>query len=396
MNKEEFQRLLDKYLAGNSSADEEQQLLSYYRSFQGQLTGPRASNESGQLEEAMWQEITARTLANSRVHKLPTADAQAQRATKRSRQWLSYAAAVLLLLTGAGLFIVFKNKPSAPALTGAKQPVNDLLPGSNKAILTLGDGTSIVLDNSANGVISQQGDARVTKSADGTLTYTASGHTGTAIVYNTMRTPRGGRYQVTLPDGTIVWLNSASAITYPTAFTGTERKVTVNGEAYFEVAKRAGQSFRVIAGNTEIQVLGTHFNINAYPDEASLKTTLLEGSVKVVKNEQAVLLTPGQQAVVNTNQPGTGSNVSVVKAADIEQVMAWKNGLFSFKNADIATVMRHLARWYDVEVVYEGEIPGNRFEGDIPMDAPASQVLRVLQKNNVHFRINGNKIVVMP
>lgn len=395
METQEFKRLLDKYLTGNCTPDEEQLLLSYYHSFQqNPLVHMPSGDEVNALEQLMWQQIKEASSVNQRTNVMPPPPVTAMQTGKRRNRWLPYAAAAIVMLAVAGAVFLYTSrsiKVNTPTATIVN--TNDLLPGSDKAILTLADGSTIVLDSSANGLISQQGDAQVTKLNNGELAYASTGGSGAAVVNNTITTPKGGRFKITLPDGTGVWLNAASSLTYPTAFTGDERRVFVTGEAYFEVAKNATQSFHVMVNNMEVQVLGTHFNINAYTDESNIKTTLLEGSVKVLEGSKSALLAPGQQAVVTSKSK---EEISIVKAADIEQVMAWKNGYFSFKNADIKTVMRHLARWYNVEVVYEGAIPDNRFEGEIPMDALASQVLRVLQKNNVHFKIEEKKIIVIP
>ena len=309
---------------------------------------------------------------------------------KQTRRWTRYvaAAAVLFLAASATWWGLHRS----PNLMPVQNIVagHDLAPGGNKAVLTLADGSHITLDSAHTGVVARQGAGQVVKKADGQIAYTPAGTAG-PVLYNTMTTPRGGQYQLTLADGTQVWLNAASSITYPTTFSGPDRTVTISGEAYFEVAHRERQPFRVKAGETLIEDLGTHFNINAYADEPAIRTTLLEGSVQVsiAGSAAAVTLKPGQQARSHTIGP-----IKVLSGVDLDETLAWKNGLFQFDRADIQAVMRQIARWYDVEVQYEGPVPNDKFWGKLPRDANASQVLRVLQKEQVHFRIEGKKIIV--
>lgn len=312
--------------------------------------------------------------------------------------WFRYAVAVILLF-GIGAY-VWNMKQEKSAVVTATFPVpvqNDVLPGSNKAILTLADGSSIILDSASNGQIAWQGNTQVIKLADGQLRYIANKVTGDKPLYNTMRTPRGGQYRLTLPDGTRVWLNSESSIIYPAVFAGNERTVSITGEAYFEVAKiidpgthKAGHPFKVKANEMTVEVLGTYFNINAYSDETNIKTTLLEGSVKVWHGKLSGMLKPGEQSQVN-EQVG----LKIVRDADLEATMAWKNGLFHFSNADVQTVMRQLMRWYDMEVVYEGKIPVREFQGKIQKNLNLSQVLNILRKMEVNLRLEGKKLIVI-
>jgi ferric-dicitrate binding protein FerR (iron transport regulator) len=278
--------------------------------------------------------------------------------------------------------------------------VKDVPPGSNRASLTLANGAVLLLDSTANQVI-QQG-ATTVRQQGGQLQYDVQGAAG-ATSYNTLATPRGGQFQVSLPDGTKVWLNAASSIKYPTAFTGAERKVEITGEAYLEVATlrgAAGQKipFKVMAGNAcEIEVLGTHFNINTYTDEPAIKTTLLEGRVKVINrqapagNEASAILRPGQQAQVALRD----AKIHVVDDCDTEQVIAWKNGAFSFDNKSLEEVMRQLARWYDIDVVYEGKPPAVTFVGEMGRDVHLSKVLVFLRESRVSFRMEAGKRLVV-
>ncbi|MBO9200534.1 MULTISPECIES: FecR family protein [Niastella] len=323
---------------------------------------------------------------------------------RRMPYWRIAAAAVVLLMVTAG-GLVWMNNNSQTQVAEAKIK-NDVAPGGNKAVLTLADGSTIVLDNEKNGVVAQEGNAKVVKLKNGQLMYAKSDEqaadVNAPIAYNTLSTPKGGQYNIELPDGSKVWLNAASSITYPTAFDATERKVQVTGEAYFEVAKlvtvKDGKRvpFVVDIKNKEngrdlgqVQVLGTHFNINAYDDETAVKTTLLEGKVKFVGKADSILLAPGQQAVAS-------KKLSINETPDVSQVMAWKNGLFHFENADIKTVMRQVSRWYDVEVVYKRSLDNDDplfFE--VTRNTNLSDVLRVLNlAGGARYTIQDKKVIV--
>ena len=318
------------------------------------------------------------------------------------RRWKMYAAAAAVVLAvGAGSWWLFRGNASAPAAAQQKlTPTTTIQPGGNKAVLTLADGSTIVLDSAANGLLVQQGSVQVMKSKEGELKYQsgAGSREPEAVAYNTLATPRGGRYMLTLPDGSKVWLNAASSIRYPTTFTGKERKVEITGEAYFEVEKNAAMPFLVMVSGMQIEVLGTHFNIHAYGEEPVMKTTLLEGSVKVGSREsignsslQPVVLKPGQQAQIINNQ------LSIINDVDVEAAIAWKNGLIQFGGEDIRAAMRMIARWYDVKVEYRGNLPSAHFRGTIPSNVPVSEVLdRMGKTGEVHFEISGRKIIVTP
>lgn len=295
---------------------------------------------------------------------------------------------VALLLFGGILMYYKPGKQPQIAKTNRNKAI--IAPGGNKAILTLQDGSTIVLNDAKDGTLVKQGNTRVIKLTNGQIVYDDASAPADKVLHNTMTTPRGGQYQLTLPDGTDVWLNSASSITYPTSFVGKERKVSITGEAYFEVAKDKSKPFHVLAGNQNIEVLGTHFNVMAYSDEESIKTTLLEGSVKISEHNNTSILKPGEQAIVN-KQGGIK-----IKQAVIEEALAWKNGYFKFNRVDIKYIMRQIARWYDVEVAYEGDMPEDEFVGKIGRGENIKQVLRVLELEHVHFKIEGRKIIVLP
>lgn len=303
------------------------------------------------------------------------------------------AAVTVAVLIFQSFYTYYKAESSnkgEPKVVKNKQIKTDIVPGGNKAILTLQDGSKIVLNDAKDGTLAQQGNTDVVKLANGQIVYNETAAAPAKVLYNTMTTPRGGQYKLTLPDGTEVWLNSASSITYPTAFAGTERDVSITGEAYFEVAKDKTKPFHVRSGNQMVEVLGTHFNIMAYDDEDAIKTTLLEGSVKITENNQSSLLKPGEQAVVDKN-----GGLKIAPAA-IDEALAWKNGYFKFNRVDIKFIMRQLARWYDVSVVYEGRLPQDEFVGKIGRGENIAQVLHILELDDVHFKIEDKKIIVLP
>ena len=322
--------------------------------------------------------------------------ARTARPVKHMQQrWLTAAAALILFSVAAWLLFNGRSTHrSLAATTSAKQPpAADITPGGNKATLTLADNTTIDLDAAKVGVLGQQGNTQLIKHKDGQLSLRAAGPKATAVTmtYNLLTTPRGGQYQLVLPDGSKVWLNAASRLKFPTSFGGKERLVELQGEAYFEIARNPSMPFKVsLMGDqhAHIEVLGTHFDVKAYADEPAIHATLLEGSVRVRRGETATLLQPGQEARWNS------STDLKVTTADVEETIAWKNGLFKFNEATIEEVMRQLSRWYDVEVVYVNGIPNDLFRGEIYRNVSVSKVLKVLEASGVHFTVEGKKILV--
>lgn len=312
------------------------------------------------------------------------------------RRWVRIAAASIFLLTGAAAYWFLVRTPKTDHVPVDKPfVIKDISPGGNKAVLTLADHSTIVLDSATSGKLAQQGGTAIIKSKDGRLEYRpAGGEGGATISYNMLNTPRGGQYELVLPDGSKVWLNAASSIRYPTAFVGTSRQVDITGEAYFEIAKDAHRPFTVRVGSPagekgEVRVLGTQFNVNAYSDEPVVRTTLLEGAVRVTKGAAAATLKPGEQAEL-----GQSGAFRLIPDADVDQTMAWKNGQFILKEADIRTVMRQIERWYDVEVVFDDDIR-DKFYVDMSRNTNVSNVFRILESTGlVHFRIDGKKIIV--
>lgn len=310
---------------------------------------------------------------------------------KKSRyRWLRYAAAILIILLAAKGRYLFNFEIIKSPFAHTQQPAHDIMPGRDKAILTLADGSDIVLDSMANNQIAKQGSTSIIKAAGGKLTYNAVNNSN-EVLYNKISTPRGGQFQITLPDGTQVWLNASSSLRFPTMFNGNNRTVELTGEAYFEVQKDAAKPFLVKVGGMQIDVLGTSFDVMAYPDEKQIQTTLIEGLVKVSAEGQTKVLQPGQQSQLQKD-----GKLGLLNNVDIESVIAWKNGYFKFNQADLQTVMRQLARWYDVEVNFEGPIPDFRFVGELKRTAGLSTNLKILSYSQVNFKMDGNTITVTP
>jgi transmembrane sensor len=306
-----------------------------------------------------------------------------------------YAAAVIFLVLVTGGGYLWMHRSSGSSVIGnqdvSKNFKSDRAPGGNKAVLTLADGSTIVLDSAHNGILSQQGNSKVQKLDSAQLAYNTLYEKPAGMVYNTLATPRGGQYQLMLPDGSKVWLNAASSIRFPTSFQGKDREVELRGEAYFEIKENKAKPFKVkVSRSEEVEVLGTHFNIMAYEDEPVIKTTLLEGAIKVTTGAIGKTVKPGQQVQLNAK-----GELKVIEAADVEEAVSWKNGYFQFHIVDIETVMRQLTRWYDVDVYYENGKPEGHFLGEISRNNNLSDVLKILEMNGVHFRMEGKKLIVL-
>jgi transmembrane sensor len=305
-----------------------------------------------------------------------------------SIKWAAAAAILLLFIAGAYYFKV-TNQPG-PVEIAKIAPIKDVpAPSLVKATLRLADGTEVNLDNAQNGSLATQGQVHIIKTADGQIAYEGKGN---ETLYNTLINPRGSKVvAISLSDGTKVWLNAETTLRYPTAFAGKDRRVEISGEAYFEVAHDAHKPFYVTRTGMEIKVLGTHFNVNSYDDGSPASVTLLEGSVKVSSQGNHSMLTPGQQALMN------GTAIKVIDNVDTDEVLAWKNGKFQFgENTSIETIMNQVARWYNVQVEYRGTVT-QHFWGSVSRDVNVSQVLHKIESTGgVKFRIEGNKVLVMP
>jgi transmembrane sensor len=400
LNKQELYELIDKYLSGEANEEEIDRLSRYYNSFQQSSNW----NESelgalGEMESKLFEGILQKIEANEE-EELVAGDSEMAPEEKvvylsPKRKLFSFvriaAAACIIGVLALSAFLWLghgENKEIAQGKSN-NSSITNAAPGGDKAILKLADGSTVVLDDAQNGALAQQGNTKVIK-LNGKINYNATSKTN-EVLYNTISTPRGGKYQVELADGSQAWLNAASSLRFPTAFTGKERRVEITGEAYFEVAKNKAMPFVVSLNGAEVQVLGTHFNVMAYSDEAAFKTTLLEGAVKFVRNDVSSILKPGQQAQLSK----TGK-VKVVDGVDLDEVIAWKNGMFNFQGVDIGTIARQLSRWYEVDIDYDHTID-DLFYAKVPRSTKLSEVLRLLElTGKVHFQIDGRKIIAKP
>lgn len=384
MKKYNPEELIQKYLAGTCTAEEKALVESWHLQELSESTHFPAEEQVDAVHQRIQLALAQHIQASRR------------RPVTR-RLWFRVAAAALLAGIVATFVLLHFVKKTVADSRSALAGQQTILPGHDGATLTLADGSKVVLDSLGNGLLTVQNGTKVVLNG-GQLTYQAGDTSAAAVTYNTISTARGRQFKVTLPDGSQVWLNAASSLRYPTAFTGDERSVEITGEAYFEVAKNEKMPFKVKANSQlEIQVLGTHFNVNAYEDEEAIRTTLLEGKVKVtpvlgsqLAAHRSQLLSPGQQAQIINNQ------LSIINNADVGQVIAWKNGVFNFQDATLETVMRQLARWYDIEVVYEKGIPNIAFEGEINRQNELANVLHILERLGVHFKLEGRRLTVLP
>jgi len=381
-NKEEkhFQALLEKYELGEATPAEQEFIEAWFNYLDeiNRDADPFAGmqpSEKLQLKQQIHERLMQEIQEGASVHTIKPA-------RRAGFKWQAAAAVLFILCAAAGYWLFFRNS-AQPGTTTVATTISDSLPARDRAVLTLASGEKILLDSAHGRINKQQFNA---SNDSGKLHYQQN---NTAPEYHTLSTLRGTQYQLQLPDGTEVWMNAASSITYPTAFTGTHREVTITGEAYFEVAKNKNLPFRVKAGGMLVDVTGTHFNINTYTNEPILATTLLEGGVKVSSNNSKVTLKPGEQS-----QLTPAGQLSVKKDVNTGEIMAWKNGLFHFESADLETILRQLSRWYDVDVQYEGLIPNEQFFMIIKRTSSLSAVLKALQANNVQFSIEGKKLTV--
>lgn len=391
-NKEHFSELLHKYINGSLTEQEKDALRELLDSNGNDPALDHVLWESlnESWDQQLWSDDYRKVFAKRLSQKAgirTTDDGKSAEPAVRihfiKTTWFRYAAAVILVI-GLGAYIWSETGKNNRAVA----EITDIVPGHDGAILTLADGTQVILDSAGSGVVAIQGGTEISLK-NGQLAYNPN--SAVATTYNTMTTPKGRQFQLVLPDGSKVWLNAASSITYPTAFTGKERLVNVTGEAYFEVTGNAKQPFKVkVNNNTQIEVLGTSFNLKAYRDDSIINTTLLEGAVRVSTPNQLQMLKPGQQTQVKPD-----GKITLVKNADIDKAMAWKNGIFNFENAPLEEVMRQLERWYDIDVKYVGDPPRREFIGKLPRDLTLLQVMETLQEMNVKFKIEGRTLIVM-
>ena len=393
-NQDRLIPIFHKYLNNQCSPDEVAELFEYFRTENNPkllrsliLAQLSQSTEQPSSKEAS-DETDFDRVFDSISHQIDLQEPSHSLIGKRLQVWMAIAASFLLI--SAVLYFQRSNIPSSNSVSKNKTREVDIPPGSNKARLTLANGEVITLNGAKNGTLVKQKDGIVNKTRDGEVVYQSNNpkDISNIVEFNTITTPRGGQYVVILPDGSKVWLNAASSLKFPVAFTHAERHVELTGEGYFEVQKDKTKPFKLSVNGATVEVLGTHFNVMAYNDEAKIRTTLIEGSVKISKGDKSGLLKPGQQADIDKQ-----SNI-MINDADTEQALAWKNGYFKFSRDNIQAIMRQLSRWYDIEVVYEGKIPDGEFVGKIRRNANVSEVLRVLELNNIHFKIANKKIMI--
>ncbi|RZK76451.1 MAG: DUF4974 domain-containing protein [Pedobacter sp.] len=382
LGKKEFLDILDKHHKGTASPEEEAFLNAYFNIFeldQDYFEG---------LTPIVQDEMSARLKA-----KIDGGIASSMEKTsgfrKAGRRWIAVAAS-LVLIASAYLYFSPRNQLLKPDTTANQELPAEILPGGNKATLTLANGRKISLTDAANGNVASDNGIKIVKTKDGELIYeiVATDDVAVANSFHTIQTPRGGEYRINLPDGTKVMLNAASSLKFPVSFASRpQRVVELTGEAYFEVAHNENQPFKVISSNQEIQVLGTDFNVNAYADEPATVTTLVKGSVKVFHDGKSQLIKPFESAVVS-------KGIRVRQANDSD--LAWKNGIISFRNASIESIMRQVARWYDVEVSIGGKIPERLFTGEISRSSNLSDLIAIFESSNIKFRFNKRHITLIP
>ena len=384
--KKELESILKKYLDGKATPEETNFLEQYYDYLMDQpaLSALLSEAENKKIEQRNWQRLSAQMDEPS--------DSINPRYIPFYAKWRWAAAASIILALGFSGWFFFNNKDDKPhqiVQTGVGSDIKP--PEENRATITLTNGQTVYLDSAAIGSLAVQGSVRLIKLANGKIAYqTGSEQIIDKPVYNTLTNPKGSRVvDMTLADGSRVWLNAGSSITYPVVFIEKERTVVITGEAYFEVVPDKTKPFKVTKGQVQVEVLGTHFNVNAYDDEKNIKVTLLEGAVRLKTNEESQILKPGEQAQVS-------GAINVMKNVDVEAVMAWKDGRFKFSSVDIETIMRQVARWYDIDIEYRGKVEGT-LSGGLARNVNASQLFHVLElTDKVKFDIEGRKVIVTP
>lgn len=374
--------LLQRHVYGKLSDSELTALRSALSEF-------KDDEEVTKILDAVWDQDAELNVSKEKAEVIFQSIITTKKSTNKNLKWLSIAASIAVIISIAIAINFTTSQPSEKIKTQQASTQIEINPGQNKAVLTLSNGKTISLNEQNNGALATDGGVVVSKLSDGQLSYTANDkQANTALQFNTISTPRGGQYMVVLPDGTKVWLNAHSSLRYPVYFAGKERVVEVYGEAYFEVTKNKLKPFKVIANNVAVKVLGTHFNVTAYADEPTVRTTLLEGSVDV--NHKILL--PGQQARIN-NQT---QNINIL-SVNTDEVVAWKNGLFIFRNENIQSIMNKISRWYDVEVEFKNKkILDQKFGGTFSRSGELSDMLESMSLTGViHFRTEGRRIIVM-
>jgi hypothetical protein len=375
---EEHQQFI--YWLRTATREEQEQVAERYREI-AENKSP-AETENRRLVDTIEVAIDAREMGSAKIVPL------------YRKTWFRVAAAVFIILFSGSVWYIQSRKAVVNAVlaTNHAKLVNDVAPGGNLAILVMDGGRQVKLGDARRQTITEKNGSRISDQ-NGLLSYGIDGtHSGTEI-YNTIEVPRKGQYQLRLSDGTKVWLNAESSLAYPVAFTGKDRRVVVTGEAYFEVAKDPARPFHVRQGGLDIQVLGTHFNVNSYSDEQQVKVTLLQGAVQLSASEpnSKITLTPGMQGRIRP-----GGKLTATDKVDVDEILAWTQGEFRFRDADLKTIVRQLVRWYDVQVQFRGNTDGRLFTGDMSRNKNLSALLKIFQMSNIHCSLENNTLIVTP
>jgi transmembrane sensor len=403
-NNDHIAKLIYQKLTGKELTEEQKQELQQWLE-----KSPHNQEVLNMLLNDEWMQgnLELFTVTNSEavfmsVRKLIAADGQPESIPfQRRRRWWTYVAAAMIvgivILTG---YYERLDKPSEEVVSVLDKNSlreNDVLPGGDKASLSLADGRVILLDNENRGLLVKEKNVNI-YSKNGQVVYDAQNNRDSSSVYNILKTAAGQTYKLTLSDGTKVWLNAKSSLRFPVSFSGTERSVDLEGEVYFEIAKDQTKKFLVNAMGTTTEVLGTHFNVNAYNDENNLKVTLLEGSVKIRSTAnsglKSVTIKPGQQAQVDLATGG--GEIQVINDVDMEEAVAWKEGSFVFKGENLSVIMRQIARWYDISVEYAGKEPVGKYSGIVSRTTKLSEVLSMLEQSDIHFKMEKRRLIVLP
>jgi len=384
---EQFKRLVAAYLSGTATAGQKSLLEQYFELFSGQneVLSEMENSAVEDLGRRMKSVIDSR-ISQSRVNRF------------RMNQYSLSAAAVMLLACSLGFYFYFSSRPVAKSGSPLVLTTNDISPGHNQATLTLSDGSNVLLDGASAGKVAEESGMEIRHTSAGQLVYKGRSASSNVTAFNQVTTPRGGQYQVVLPDGTKVWLNAASSLRYPVVFGSKERRVELQGEGYFEVSSNPGKPFRVISSDQKVSVLGTHFNVNSYSDEAATRTTLLEGKVEVqaLFSAASAVLHTGQQTVV---VKGNAGRIPVLQV-EADDVLAWKHGYFVFDDEPLESILRKVSRWYDVDIDYRkaGDLAREiKFSGSLSRYSRVSQLLGKIElSGSVHFKMEGRRICVLP
>ena len=383
-NQKEFNRIVRAYLSGRGTPEQNIFVEQYFDLFTDEIDilSETDRKESNEIRDRLKLKIDQNIAHIAR----PT--------TQLFSKYITVAAASILILSSITVYYLYPRHSTST--NNLKESIARISPGSNKAVLILSNGKQIDLEGAVKGELADQFGVDIIKTKDGSITYQNANETTTdKLAKNTISTPKGGQYQLVLPDGTHVWLNAASSLTFPVRFNKNLREVKLQGEAYFEVSKRNNQQFTVVTNHQTVEVLGTHFNINDYSDEPVSKVTLLEGSVQVTDNAylHKAVLKPGQQAAVkwrNRAQPIIVSNI------DTEESVAWKNGYFQFEDEPLESVLRKISRWYNVDIKYEKDSYDKiSFSGTLSKYSDVKNILRKIEYTGaVKFNIEGRTIMV--